>query len=138
MYPPQYYAQSNPSLAYKNPPTRGRRATPRPIERPDLMSAAYSLQTHAPSGMVVCRQHPQPTRIPTRNHTITHPISQTYSDPQAVNMSSTSNLPPTYRQVLLRDRPEHAATADHSNPKTRLAGHPLAPFLTVPQPPPAD
>jgi hypothetical protein len=53
-------------------------------------------------------------------------------------MSSTSNPPPTYIQVLLRDRPEHARPADHSDPWDRLAGHPLAPFLTVPQPPPAD
>jgi hypothetical protein len=38
--------------------------------------------------------------------------------------------------VLLRDSLEHATYADLSNPRTRFARHPLAPFLTVPQPPP--
>jgi hypothetical protein len=38
----------------------------------------------------------------------------------------------------MRDRPAHAHAADQYNPRSRLAGHPLAPFLTVPQPPLAE
>jgi hypothetical protein len=52
-------------------------------------------------------------------------------------MSSNSNHPPTYRHLLLRDRPAHAPTADHYNPRTSHAGRPLAPLNVVPQPPPA-
>jgi hypothetical protein len=38
----------------------------------------------------------------------------------------------------MRERPAHAPTADLYNPRSRLTGHPLAPFLSVPQPPPAS
>jgi hypothetical protein len=94
-------------------------------------------QTQVPSGLVVCRQHTQSTRNPNRNHSSNPPISSPYCDSRSVNMSSTSKPPSTYRQVLLRDRPEHARPMDLSNPRNQLAGHPLAPLLTVPQPPPS-
>jgi hypothetical protein len=38
----------------------------------------------------------------------------------------------------MRDRLEHVRTVDLCNPMNRLVGHPLAPFLTVPQPPLAE
>jgi hypothetical protein len=77
--------------------------------------------------------HYNPPPNPTTNpHT-----STTHYQPILVNMSLNSNLPPTCKHVLLRDRPAHAHTVDHYNPRSRLAGHPLAPFNTVPQPPPA-
>jgi hypothetical protein len=86
--------------------------------------------------MVVCRQHTQPTTNPPLNPTTDPYIPTSYYKPNLVNMSSNSNLPSTYRQALLRDRPAHAHTADHYNPRSCLAGHPLAPFLTAPQLPP--
>jgi hypothetical protein len=82
--------------------------------------------------MVVCRQHTQPTTTPPRNHT-TNPTSKL----NLVNMSSNTYLPPTYRHMLLRDRPAHAPTADHHNLRSCHAGRPLAPLNYVPQPPPA-
>jgi hypothetical protein len=63
--------------------------------------------------------------------------STSYYKPNLVNVSSTSNLPHTYKQALLRDRPAHGHTVDRYNPRSRLAGHPLAPFIIVPQPPSA-
>jgi hypothetical protein len=95
-------------------------------------SAANILQTLAPSDMVVCRQHTQPTR----QHKVTQQNSTPLFELHSTTMSSSLDLLPTYRQVLLRDSPEHETYVDLSNPKTRLARHPLAPFLTVPQPPP--
>jgi hypothetical protein len=47
-------------------------------------------------------------------------------------MSSTSNPPPTYKQALLREPPDHGRYTDLCEPRDHLAGHPLAPFLTVP------
>jgi hypothetical protein len=101
-------------------------------------SAVNIHQTQAPSSVVVCRQHTQPTMTPTRNLTTNRPISKPYYESQTVDMSSPSTLLPTYIHVLLRDRPEHAPIAGHCNPRTRSMGHPLAPFLTVPQPPPSE
>jgi hypothetical protein len=87
--------------------------------------------------MVVCRQHTQPNTTPPLNHTTNPTTTTPYSNLASVVMTSTSNLPPTYRHVLMRDSSAHAHAADQSNPRSRLAGHPLAPFVTVPQPPPA-
>jgi hypothetical protein len=53
-------------------------------------------------------------------------------------MSLTSNLPKYYKQVLLRERHATQFTYGHLSPWSRLAGNPLAPFLTVPQLPYAD
>jgi hypothetical protein len=48
-------------------------------------------------------------------------------------MSLPSNLPDSYKQVLLRDRPTPLFADDHISPRSRMVGHPLAPFLTAPQ-----
>jgi hypothetical protein len=57
-------------------------------------SAANIQQTQVPSGMLVCRQHTQPTRKPTRKHS-TNPLdSFPYSESRLIDMSSTSNPPP--------------------------------------------
>jgi hypothetical protein len=60
-----------------------------------------------------------------------------FSDPRLFNMSSTSIPPLTYRHTPLRDRPGKAPTVDPYNPRSYLAGHPLALLNTVPQPPPS-
>jgi hypothetical protein len=39
-------------------------------------------------------------------------------------------------QALMRDPPDHGRYMDLCEPRNQLAGHPLAPFLTVPQLPP--
>jgi hypothetical protein len=101
-------------------------------------SAANIQQTQVPSDLVVCRQHTQPTTTPPLNFTTNLPTSTPNNKPSSVTMSSTSNLPPTYKQMLLRDLPAHALAADQYNPGRRLAGHPLAPFLNVTKPPPAE
>jgi hypothetical protein len=119
----------------KTPPPRGGALHRAPPSVRTFTSAVNKHQTLAPSGLVVCRQHTQSTTTRPRNHTTTLPLSTSYYKSTTVNMSSTSNLPPTYKHVLLRDRPKHARTLDLSNPRSRLAGHPLAPFLTVPLPP---
>jgi hypothetical protein len=43
-------------------------------------SAANNHQTQVPSGLVVCRQHTQPTTNPNRNHSSNPPISSSYYD----------------------------------------------------------
>jgi hypothetical protein len=48
-------------------------------------------------------------------------------------MSLPSNLSDSYKQVLPRDRPTPLFADDHISPRSRLVGHPLAPFLTAPQ-----
>jgi hypothetical protein len=48
-------------------------------------------------------------------------------------MSLPSNLPDSYKQVLLRDRPAPLFADDRLSPRSRLMGHPLARFLTTPQ-----
>jgi hypothetical protein len=48
-------------------------------------------------------------------------------------MSLPSNLPDSYKHVLLKDRPTPLFADDHIGPRNRLVGHPLAPFLTAPQ-----
>jgi hypothetical protein len=48
-------------------------------------------------------------------------------------MSLPSNLPDSYKHVLLSDRPAPVLADDHLSPRTRMVGHPLAPFLTAPQ-----
>jgi hypothetical protein len=53
-------------------------------------------------------------------------------------MSLTSNLQDSYKHVLLRDRHATQFSDNHLSPRSRLAGHPLAPFLTVPQLPSAN
>jgi hypothetical protein len=98
-------------------------------------SAAKMRQTQVPSDMVVCCQHKKPTTNPPLNlKTDPYPPSSYYK-PVLINIFSNSNLPSTYKHELLRDRPAHAHTADHYNPRSRLAGHPLAPFIILPQPP---
>jgi hypothetical protein len=85
--------------------------------------------------MVVCRQHTHLTTSPTLKPTTNLSTSTPYYKPASVSMSSSSNLPLTYMHVLMRDRPAHAITVDPYNPQSRLARHPLTPFLIVPQPP---
>jgi hypothetical protein len=84
-------------------------------------SAANIHQTLVPSYMVVCSQHTQPTTTPPRNHA-TYPTLK----PNLVDMSSNTNHPPTYKHMLLRDRPGHAPTADHHNLLSCHARRPLA------------
>jgi hypothetical protein len=36
----------------------------------------------------------------------------------------------------MRDPPEHSRHTDLCNPRSQIAGHPLAPFVTVPKLPP--
>jgi hypothetical protein len=48
-------------------------------------------------------------------------------------MSPPSNLPDSYKQVLLKDRPAPLFADAYLSPRSRLVGHPLAPFLTAPQ-----
>jgi hypothetical protein len=90
-------------------------------------SAANIQQTQVPSDMIVCRQHTKPTTTPPFNPTTDPHTSTPYYQRNLVNMSSKSNLPPTYKQVLLRERPAHAHTAEQYNPLSRLAGNSLAP-----------
>jgi hypothetical protein len=56
-------------------------------------SAANILQTQAPSGLFVCRQHTQPTR----KHNITRQNFKTLYEFQSVTMASSSDLLTTYR-----------------------------------------
>jgi hypothetical protein len=118
-----YHRLQNPPLKRDGAPHRA------PPSVRTFTSAANILQTQAPSGLVVCRQHTQPTR----NNNITQPNSFSLSELHSIVMSSSPDLLPTYKQVLLRDQPEHAAHVDLSHPRSRLARHPLAPFLTMPQ-----
>jgi hypothetical protein len=85
-------------------------------------------QAQVPLDMVVCRQHTQPTRDHTTNPTL---------KPNVVNVSSNTNHQPTYRHILLRDRPAHVPNVDHHNLRSHHAGRPLAPLISVLQPPPA-
>ena len=79
----------------KDPPQRSGAPHRAPPSVRTFPSAANIQQTQVPSGLVVCRQHTQSTRKPTRNHS-TNPLdSFPYSDPRSIAMSSTSNPPPT-------------------------------------------
>jgi hypothetical protein len=102
------------------------------------MSAANIHQTEVPSELVVYLQHTHPTTTPPLSNTTNQTTSSPCSKLTYVTMSSTSNLPPTYIHVLLRDCLVYAHAADQYNPRSRHAGHPLAPFLNVPQPPAAE
>jgi hypothetical protein len=77
------------------------------------------------------RLHLQPSRL-----TRFSPSPSSCYNPISITMSSNSNFPSPYRKALLRDRPAPAHTGDHYNPRSRLACHSLALFLTAPQPPP--
>jgi hypothetical protein len=82
--------------------------------------------------MVVCRQHTLTTSTPHSTHThILHNPNIDYYP--STTMSLPSNLPDSYKQVLLRDRPAPLFVDDHLSPRSRLVGHPLAPFLTTTQ-----
>jgi hypothetical protein len=82
--------------------------------------------------MVVCRQHTLTTSTPHFTHV--NNIRNTYIETHLPTaMSLPSNLPDSYKQVLLKDRPTPLFADDHIGPKNRLVGHPLAPFLTAPQ-----
>jgi hypothetical protein len=59
------------------------------------------------------------------------PLALVHTTP--TTMSMTYTLPKSYRQVLLRDRHAAQFTDGHPSPRSRVAGHLLAPFLTVPQ-----
>jgi hypothetical protein len=48
-------------------------------------------------------------------------------------MTQPSNLPDSYKQVLLKDRPTPLFADDQIGPRNRLVGHTLAPLLTAPQ-----
>jgi hypothetical protein len=98
---------------------------------------ARKKQTHAPSDLGMCRQQTLTTSTPHPTHI--HFINTSYiADYPSTPMSLPSNLPDSYKQVLLRDRPTPLFADDHFNPRSRLVGHPLAPFLTAPQIPNAD
>jgi hypothetical protein len=82
--------------------------------------------------MVVCRQHTLATSTPhsTHTHILHNPDIEYYP---STTMSLPSNVPDSYKHVLLRDRPAPLFADDHLSPRSRLVGHPLAPFLTAPQ-----
>jgi hypothetical protein len=70
--------------------------------------------------------------------TASEPSTKNYTlKPNLVNMSPNSNHPPTYRHMLLRERPANAPTADPYNPRSYHVGHPLALLNFVLQPPPS-
>jgi hypothetical protein len=98
---------------------------------------AHGKQTHVPSDLVVCRQHTPttPTIPPPHTQNLPNPIIVYY---KSTTMSLPSNLPESYKHVLLRDRPAPQLADDHLSPRSRLVGHPLAPFLIVPQLPTAN
>jgi hypothetical protein len=87
--------------------------------------------------MVVCRQHTPttPTIPPTHPHDLQTPHIVYYP---STTMSLPSNLPESYKHLLLRDRNAPQLADDHFSPRRRLVGHPMAPFLTVPQLPTAN
>jgi hypothetical protein len=80
-------------------------------------SAVNIVQTQAPSDLVVCRPHTQPTTTLPRNHTTHLPLYTPYFESTTVNMSSTSNHPHTYKHVLLMVLPEHAHNMNLGNPE---------------------
>ena len=64
-------------------------------------------QTQVPSDLVVCRQHTLTTSTP--QSTYIHNLSTTYmANCPSPTMSLPSILPDSYKQVLLRDRSNHA------------------------------
>jgi hypothetical protein len=102
----------------QKPPPPGAGAPQRaPPSVRTLPSAAYILQTLVPSDLVVCRQHTQATRKPKTTQQNSTPLIE----PHSTTMSSTPDLLPTYKQVLLRPRPANAPSGDLYNPRTRLA-----------------
>jgi hypothetical protein len=116
----------------KNPP-HGTGAPPRalPSVRTSTLDARNK-QTMVPSGLVVCRQHTLTSSTPHSTHI--HDIRNTYI---AIHLPTTtslpSNLPDSYKEVLLKERPTPLFANAHIGPRNRLVGHPLAPFLTAPQ-----
>jgi hypothetical protein len=121
----------------KNPP-HGVSAPPRapPSVRTSTPDARRK-QAHVPSGRVVCRQHTLTTSTPHSTHI--HILHTSYiANYPSTTMSLPSNLPDSYKQVLLMDRPTVLFADDHLSPRSRLVDHPLAPFLTAPQIPNAD
>jgi hypothetical protein len=94
-------------------------------------------QNQVPSYLVVCRQHTKPTTIPPLTLTTDPQLPSSYYKHVLINMSSNFNLPSTYKHAILRVRPASAHAVDHYNPRSRIAGHPLTPFITAPQPPQA-
>jgi hypothetical protein len=92
---------------------------------------ACGKQTQVPPGLVVCRQHTLTTSTPQSTHI--HNLRNTFiANHLSTTMSLPSNLPDSYKQVLLKDRPRPLFADDHIGPRNRLLGHPLAPFLTAP------
>jgi hypothetical protein len=89
-------------------------------------------QTRVPSDLVVCRQDTMTTSTPHSTHT--HILHTSYIEHYpSTTMSLSPNLPDSYKKVFLRDRPVPLFADDHLSPRSRLVGHPLAPFLTTPQ-----
>jgi hypothetical protein len=117
----------------QNSPPHGVGAPPRapPSVRTSTPDARRK-QTHVPCGMVVCRQHTLTTSTLHSTHTHILYTSYTAYYPSTA-MSLPSNLPDSYKQVLLRDCSAPLFAYDHLSPRSRLVGHPLAPFLTAPQ-----
>jgi hypothetical protein len=126
-YSPQFCGPSQSAIAYKTPPPRDRRTTSRPTERADVHVRRQHPKNQITSDPVVCRQHTEPTTTPPLDPTIDPHTSSPFYQPNSVNISSNLNLPPTYKHVLLRDRPAHARTADNYNP--RSLGTALEPSL---------
>jgi hypothetical protein len=75
----------------------------------------------------------QPTTNPLSSLSTNPPRTPTIGLTTSNKLSTTSNLPESYKQALLRDRSALAFTDKQYNPRSRLAGHPLATFITAPQ-----
>jgi hypothetical protein len=93
---------------------------------------AHGKQTQVPSHLVVSPQHTPTTPIIPSTHTHNLHTPDIVYHP-STTMYLPSNLPESFKHVLLRDRLAPQFADDHISPWSRPVGHPLAPFLTVPQ-----
>jgi hypothetical protein len=97
------------------------------------LSAANIHQTQVPSHLVACSQHAHYTSHLPRQATPPQTTPIPLSTHGSTTMSSSLNPPPTYKQVLLWDPPQHGRFTDIHHPRNTLAGHPLTPFLSTTQ-----
>jgi hypothetical protein len=103
-----------------------------------FMSAASEQETQIPSNPVMCRQHTQPITNPPHPLTINPPLTLTLGMAPSIMSSPNSNLPHTYKQDVMRDRPATLLSGHDSIPPCRLERHPLVPFITALRLPNAD
>jgi hypothetical protein len=137
VYYTRYYGTPSSQIAYKTiPPTAAahRRA---PLRASKRLHPPHAKNKPIPHRTWSCAAN---TRRPLQPYTL---LTHNLLKPNIVyypstTMSLPSNLPESYKHVLLRDQPAPQFADDHLSPRSRLVGHPLAPFLTVPQLPTAD